>query len=153
MAVKRVVGWLMLLGVVSQLTTPGVTRVVQRFIQLLVTSTVWFLLAWRYGPVSFCHKSVFCRNRWTNQAVFGMGAFFHPSYTVLKGNSGISKNKGTFLWNFVPNSWLRNFRSVILIVEMCYRLSSTKLDAQSMINWTVIGHLSWQYLRAPTLDH
>jgi len=33
-------GWLMLLGVVSQLTTPGVTRVVQRFIQLLVTSTV-----------------------------------------------------------------------------------------------------------------
>jgi len=25
-------------------------------------------------------------------------------YTVLKGNSSISKNKGSFLWNFVPNS-------------------------------------------------
>ena len=35
-------GWLVdVTGcVVSQLTTPGVTRVVQRFIQLLVTSTV-----------------------------------------------------------------------------------------------------------------
>jgi len=26
------------------------------------------------------------------------------SYTVLAGNSAISKNEGTSLWNFVPNS-------------------------------------------------
>ena len=26
------------------------------------------------------------------------------------------------------------------------------MDAQSVINWTVVGQLSWQYLRAPTLD-
>jgi len=28
---------------------------------------------------------------------YGMGAFFHMSYTVLKGNSDIFKNKGTSL--------------------------------------------------------
>ena len=32
-----------------------------------------------------------------------------PSYTVLKGNSVISINKGTSLWNFVLNSGLRKF--------------------------------------------
>jgi len=31
------------------------------------------------------------------ELVFGMRASFHPSFTVLKGNSGISKNKGTLL--------------------------------------------------------
>ena len=40
----------------------------------------------------------------------GMWASFHPSYTVLKENSDISKNKGTSLWNFVLNSGLRKFR-------------------------------------------
>jgi len=35
-----------------------------------------------------------------------MGASFHPSYTVLTGNSAISKYKGTSLWNSVPNSVL-----------------------------------------------
>ena len=27
------------------------------------------------------------------------------------------------------------------IVARCYQLSSTKVDAQSVINWTVVGHL------------
>ena len=27
------------------------------------------------------------------------------------------------------------------------------MDSQSVINWTVVGQLSWQCLRAPTLDH
>ena len=31
--------------------------------------------------------------------VFGMGASFDLSYTVLSGNSVISKNKGTSLWS------------------------------------------------------
>jgi len=37
--------------------------------------------------------------------VFGIQATLNLSYpyTVLEGNSGISKNKGTSLWNFVPN--------------------------------------------------
>ena len=110
-----------------------------------------------YGPVSVClclfvcHKWEFYRNGWTNRAGFGVRASFHLSYTVLRGNSGICKNKGTSLWNFVLNSGLRKFRHGLSIVETCYRLSSWKVDAQSVINWTVVDQLSWQYLRAPTL--
>jgi len=33
------------------------------------------------------------------------------------------------------------FRFGVSIVETCYRLSSTKMDAQSVINWTVVGQL------------
>jgi len=71
----------------------------------------------------------------------GMWASFHPSYTVLKGNSVISKNKG-HLWNFVLNSGLRKFRHSISIIKTCYQLSSRKVDAQSVINWAVIVQLS-----------
>jgi len=85
--------------------------------------------------------------------VFGTSASFHPSYTVLSGNSVHFKNKGTSLWNSVPNSRLKKFCFGILIVETCYQLSTRKVDAQSVINWTVVGQLSWQYLRAPALDH
>ena len=76
------------------------------------------------------------------ELVFGMWASFHPSYTVLKGNSVISKNKGTSLWNFVLNSGLRKFRHGMSIVEMCYQLSSRKVDAQSVMNWAIVGQLS-----------
>jgi len=65
------------------------------------------------------------------ELVWGMGASFHLSYTVLKGNSGISSNKGTPLWNFVPN-----------YVDTCYQLSPRKVDAQRVINWTVVDQLS-----------
>ena len=101
-----------------------------------------------------CHKSVFYRNGWTNRAGFGMWASFHPSYTALKGNSVISQNKGTSLWNFVLNSGLRKFRHGIRhgisIVETCYQLSSRKMDAQSVINWAVVGQLSRYELRRST---
>ena len=83
--------------------------------------------------LSVRHKSVFYRNGWANRAVFGTGASFHPSYTVLKGNSVISENKGT-LWNFVLNSGLKKFRQGISIVETCYQLSSRKVDAHSVMN-------------------
>jgi len=53
---------------------------------------------------------------------------------VLKGNSVISKNKDTSLWNFVLNSVLRKFRHGISIIETCYQLSSRKVDAQNVIN-------------------
>jgi len=66
---------------------------------------------------------------------------------VLKGNSVISKNKDTSLWNFVVNSGLRKFRHGISIVKTCYQLSSRKVDAPSVINWAVVGQLT------PTLDH
>ena len=67
--------------------------------------------------LSVCHKSVFCRNWWTDRAgFFSTGASFLPSFEACyptlccKGNSGIFKNKGTSLWNFAPNSGLRKFR-------------------------------------------
>ena len=69
---------------------------------------------------------------------FGIRASFHLSYTVLKGNSGTFKNKGTSLWNFVPNNAPRKFCFNIAIVAMCLRLSSRKVDIQSVINWTVV---------------
>jgi len=95
-----------------------------------------------HGPVSVCLSvclSVTSRCSIETderiELVFGVWAPFHPSYTVLKGNSVISKNKGTSLWNFFLNSRLRKFRHGISIVETCYQLSSRKVDAQSVINW------------------
>jgi len=50
---------------------------------------------------------------------FGTQAILHLSYTVLEDSSGISKNKGTFLWNFVPNSlnW-QNFAAARRLLQM-----------------------------------
>ena len=73
------------------------------------------------------------------ELVFGVWASFHPFYTVLKGNSVISKYKGTSLSNFVLNTGLRKFRHGISTVETCYQLSSRKVDAHSVINWAVVG--------------
>ena len=80
------------------------------------------------------------------ELVSGTGASFHLSYTVLKGNSGITKDKGTSLWNFAPNSGPRKFRFGISIVE------TTKVDAPSVINWTVVSQLSSQHLLPATID-
>ena len=60
----------------------------------------------------------------------------------VKRKFGYIQNKGSSLWNFVLNSGLRKFRHGISIVETCYQLSSRKVDAQSVINWTVFGQLS-----------
>ena len=52
------------------------------------------------------------------------------------------QNKGSSLWHFAANSGLRKFRHGISIVEACYQLSSRKVDAQSVINWAVVGQLT-----------
>jgi len=57
-------------------------------------------------PVSVTSRSSIETDERT-ELVFGTAASFHLSYTVLKGNSGISKTKVTALWNFVPNSGLQ----------------------------------------------
>ena len=51
---------------------------------------------------------------------------FNLSYIVLKGNSDISKNEGTSLRNFIPNSGPRKFRHSTSIVETCYRLAGER---------------------------
>ena len=64
------------------------------------------------------------------ELVFGTGASF-DRYTVFYGNSGMYKNKGILPitpWHIDPRT--------------CYQLSSRKVDAHSVINWTVVGQLS-----------
>jgi len=46
------------------------------------------------------------------------------------------------LGNFAPNSGLRKFCHSISIIEACYQLSSRKVDAHSVINWSVVDQLS-----------
>jgi len=111
------------------------------------------------GLVSVCpcpsgqHKSEFYWNGWTNRAGYCMELpSTHLPTLCYKEIRVPPKNKGTSLLNFAPNCGLWKFRHDRSIVETCYQLSSTKVDAQSVINWTVVGQLSWQYLRAPTVD-
>jgi len=94
--------------------------------------------------LSVRHKSVFYRNGWTNRAGFWHVSFLLPVLHCVKRKYGYGylQNKGTSLWNFVLNSGLRKFRHGISIVETCYQLSSRKVDAQSVINWAVVGQLS-----------
>ena len=92
-----------------------------------------------------------CRNGWTNRAAFWQGSFYRPILHSVIRKLWISKTKSASLWNFVLNSGLGNFATNFAIFEACYQLSSRKMAAQSVINWTVVGQPSWQYLRAPTL--
>jgi len=85
------------------------------------------------------------------ELVFGKRASFHLSHCV-KRKFRYLQNRGISLWKFLPNCGLRQLCFRISIVETWYRLSSRKVDAQSVINWTDVGQLSWQHLRAPTLD-
>jgi len=86
--------------------------------------------------LSVCHKSVFCRNGWTDRADFWRVGFFGSILQCV-----LRKFKHESLWNFAPNSGLRKFRHSILIVEARYQLSSRKVDGQSVINWAIVGKL------------
>jgi len=96
-----------------------------------------------HGPhVCVCHKLVFYRNGWTNRTGFWHVSFLPPVLHCVKRKFGYLQNKGTSFWNFVLNSGLKKFRHGISIVETCYQLNSKKVDAQSVINWAVVGQLS-----------
>ena len=80
---------------------------------------------------------------------FGMGAFFDLSYMCFKKILVTPKigvlPSGTLLQTLD----LENFATAYRLSK----LSSRLVDAQGgVINWTVVGQLSWQYIRAPTLD-
>ena len=51
---------------------------------------------------------------------------------MLKRNSGISKNKGTSLWSYVPNNGLALLRQIDRVIDV-------DVDVWSIINWTVVG--------------
>jgi len=51
---------------------------------------------------------------------------FHLSYTVLKGNSNISRNKGTSVWNFVSNSRLGKTCFGVTIFELAVSVAQER---------------------------
>ena len=76
-------------------------------------------------------------NSWWNY-----GQEFGVLFFLTHGVYYIYKSTGNAIWNFVINSGLTKFRHDKSIVKMYHQLSSTKLNAQSAINWTVVGQLS-----------
>jgi len=83
---------------------------------------------------SVCHKPTLCRNDWTNRAGFWHGGFLPPILHCVIRKFGISKNKGTSLSIFIPNSGLRKVRGGKLIVlstklvdgRVCWRRSTRR---------------------------
>ena len=100
-----------------------------------------------HGPVSVC-LSVVCLSqvrvlsKRLNELswFFGVDAFFHPSYTALKGNSRISKISALSCGTLSQTPDLEK------ILRRCIDrrnvLSSWKVDAESVINWTVVDQLN-----------
>ena len=66
------------------------------------------------------HKPVLYRNDWTNRAGFGMDACFMSLYCKEIWVS--LRNKDTSVWNYVPDSGLRNFATTR---SCCQQSSST----------------------------
>ena len=62
---------------------------------------------------------------------FGIGASLGLSFTLLEGNLCIPKNKGTSLWNVVPNSGLGKISQLHVDRHVCCQLRWTL----SVINW------------------
>jgi len=62
-----------------------------------------------------------------DRARFGIEFTLDLSYTVLEGNSGISKNQGTSLWNFVQNSGLRKLRNCTSTVASVVNLGGRSM--------------------------
>ena len=107
-----------------------------------------------YGSVSVCLCLSVCicllqvgvlSRRMNESSWFLAWELFSTYPACILRKFGYLQSKSTFFWNFVPNSRLRKFRHGISIVEACYQLCSTKMDAQNVINWTV-------NLRALTVD-
>jgi len=103
--------------------------------------------------LSVCHKSEFCWKGWTNWAGFWHGSFLRPIINcVIRKFAYLQKSRVLPFGTLLQTLDLENF-------AMAYRLSKCVIDLArevdaptSMINWTVVGQLDWQYLRAPTLD-
>ena len=96
--------------------------------------------------VSVRHKSEFYRNGWTNRAGFWHVSFLPSILHCFRRKFGYLQKWRNFRLELCPK--LRYIDH-----QTCYQFSLRKVDAQSVMNWTVVGQLSWQYLRAPTIDH
>ena len=103
---------------------------------------------------SVCHKSVFYLTAEWIELAFDMRASFNLNYTVLKRNSiRVSSNMSVVpSGNLSKTPDLENFALAYQLSKRVLDLALRKVDALCVINWTVVGQPSWQYLWAPTLD-
>jgi len=100
-----------------------------------------------HGPVSVCVclSQVGVLSKRLNESGWFLARELHSTYPTLcyKGIHVLAKIRtlpsGMLLQT---RSRLRKFRHGISIVEACYQLSLRKVDAQSVINWAVVGQLS-----------
>ena len=148
-AAKLVAALLRVAGVTAGISCGTLRSVVEYGLPL--PARLYASVVTSYGPVSMsmsvcvCHKSVFCRKGWTNQAGFWLGSFFRSVIHSVTIKFRYLQKWGYFPLELCSKLWTvkRKFRHSISIVRMCYQLSSRKLDAQSVINWTVVVQLSW----------
>ena len=96
-----------------------------------------YLLVWPSVTSRYCIETT-----GRIELVFGIKASFHLSYTVLPGNSGISKNKGTSLWNFVSNSGLKKIspQQVDRVVNITRRRSSLRITLATVYASWLAAH-------------
>ena len=98
-----------------------------------------------------CMSQIGVLSKWINGSnCFLHGSFFRPILHCVVKKFRYLQKWGYFFLEPCPK--LRKFCFDISTVEACYRLSSKKVNSPSVIYWTVVGHLSWQYLRAPIVD-
>ena len=87
--------------------------------------------------MSVCHKWVFYRNGWTDGAGFWHRGFLRPDVHSVLRKFMYLQYKGTFLCNFENlTTAYRSSRRVINLAGQMY------VDAQSVMNWTVVGQLN-----------
>jgi len=79
-------------------------------------------------PVQYASASISCRHVSVCLSVCmshagiawkRLHSFPRPILACVSGKLGFSKNKGTFLWNFVPNSGLKKYRRGTPTVGEC----------------------------------
>jgi len=92
-----------------------------------------------------------CRSYWTNRADIRRGGFLLPILHSVVRKIRYLQNKGRLLLSGTL-SWNLDFAMHgTSIVEMCYQLSSIKLDAKrDKLVRRRTCQLSWQYLRRST---
>ena len=103
--------------------------------------------------VSVRHKSVFDRNGGTKRAAWSSARQLLSNCSTLRFKEirVHVKKQGHIPLELCPKLWTWKI-SLRKVDRRNETYSSTTVDTQSVINWTVVGQLSWHYLRAATVD-
>jgi len=92
----------------------------------------WSCRYWWVGCICIClsvrHSLVLCQDDWMDGSGFQHTMYtVGLSYTVFYGNSGVFKNNGTFIGNFVTNSKLGRFLLLLRYVMSTVVASAVNL--------------------------